>query len=255
MLRSYSDFYGSSQWTSLDLSVPEGESWTRITLETSEWAASDSGVMDGTDTTREATWEGEIAGFPADGFLRYSQSTTTRYTDTRRTFVEAPGCSLRTSLVDVGGEQIDESVSFEPGTTVAVHRLLSATTCGEFTAYALVDGAAWGAVLAEDWSDDPADLDRDGYTRTCDCDEADPTRNAFAVETADDGVDQDCDGADWVTGDTGVVVDTGDTDAGEWTDPFGEPTPDPEICGCEAGGASSWWMIGGCLALVRRRRR
>lgn len=45
-------------------------------------------------------------------------------------------------------------------------------------------------------SDTASDLDGDGYCGALDCDEADPSIHADAMETAGDGVDSDCDGVD-----------------------------------------------------------
>ncbi len=40
------------------------------------------------------------------------------------------------------------------------------------------------------------DNDGDGYSEDVDCDDNDATRHPDAVETAGDGIDSDCDGAD-----------------------------------------------------------
>ena len=43
------------------------------------------------------------------------------------------------------------------------------------------------------------DLDEDGYCGEYDCNEEDPLIHTMAMETPDDGIDQNCDGEDWST--------------------------------------------------------
>ncbi|MDP2305729.1 MAG: MopE-related protein [Pseudomonadota bacterium] len=119
-----------------------------------------------------------------------------------------------------------------------------------------------GAIDAPTWY---ADADGDGYTdpdatvTSCDepegyaaeaeadCDDGDATSSPGADEVPDDGIDQDCDGEDAVSGDTGLPDDTG----------VGKDGKDTAECGCAsptgAGTAASLVLLG--LALTARRRR
>ena len=61
-----------------------------------------------------------------------------------------------------------------------------------------MDGVRHGAVDGTTWADERADVDRDGFAPPCDCDDADAARSYAAEDIANDGIDQDCDGADTV---------------------------------------------------------
>ncbi len=65
----------------------------------------------------------------------------------------------------------------------------------------------------------PEDFDGDGFYSDVDCNDRNPFINPDAEEIPDDGIDQDCDGEDWTTGDTGAAdtgaIDTGAIDTGE----------------------------------------
>ena len=75
-----------------------------------------------------------------------------------------------------------------------------------------------------------------------DCDDTNPDINIDATDIPDDGIDQDCSGADTTTD------DTDDTDTG------GEPE-DPK-CGCNAvSGPAGLWGLTLLAPLLWRRRR
>ena len=87
----------------------------------------------------------------------------------------------------------------------------------------------------------PPDGDGDGHRAGVDCDDADPTVRPGAYEVCDDGVDQDCDGAD-----------SGPLDPHCW--------PDGWTCGCATARrgvppAVSAVLLLPLLLLLRRRRR
>lgn len=91
------------------------------------------------------------------------------------------------------------------------------------------------------------DQDGDGHDARVDCDDSDASVWPGASELCDDGVDQDCDGADASC----AAVDAG-TDI--------DPPALSGSCGCRASGASSSMALSGllpilALLLLRRRRR
>jgi hypothetical protein len=92
-----------------------------------------------------------------------------------------------------------------------------------------------------------------------DCDDGDAARNAGAIDVPDDGVDQDCDGADTIT-----PPDT-DPPATDATDPSDEASDQTDVsdtdtdkaaggCACDQGGGQ-WSVAPALLALLWRRRR
>ncbi len=71
-------------------------------------------------------------------------------------------------------------------------------TCLLFLAVGLPATASAGG--DEPGDDDPVDADGDGFDATEDCDDEDEDVNPDAAEVCDDGVDNDCDGVEWVAG-------------------------------------------------------
>lgn len=113
------------------------------------------------------------------------------------------------------------------------------------------------------------DLDEDGVTN-CDgdCDDSDETIFPGANEIEDDDIDQDCDGFDAISeesGDTGEPADTDDPiDTDEPTDPDDDLDTSPhaedegEATGCShLGGVAgfSMWFIGSAIGSFARARR
>ena len=80
---------------------------------------------------------------------------------------------------------------------------------------------------------------------TFDCDDADPDVHPGAEELADDGIDQDCDGADATAG-----HDTGDT-GGAAFDTGGETGKGCD--GCSSASLPGWWLLA-LSSLVWRRQ-
>lgn len=84
------------------------------------------------------------------------------------------------------------------------------------------------------------DADRDSANACVDCDDADPSTWPGAPEIPDDGIDQDCDGAD-------ATADATPDDTGGVAKDGG--------CGCDSTGVSgAWALVLGVLAGATRRR-
>lgn len=66
------------------------------------------------------------------------------------------------------------------------------------------DGPGYGERF--DVTEPPCDRDGDGFTDDVDCDDADPSVNPGQTDVPNDGIDQNCDGADLVVGDGQVRV-------------------------------------------------
>lgn len=80
---------------------------------------------------------------------------------------------------------------------------------------------------------DLQDLDQDGITSEVDCDDADPARHPAAEDVPDDGIDQDCDGEDALSG--GVPLQD------QWISGGG---------GCSTSNGAPWWAVLAALAAL-----
>jgi hypothetical protein len=80
---------------------------------------------------------------------------------------------------------------------------------------------------------DLQDGDQDGITSEIDCDDADPARHPAAEDVPDDGIDQDCDGEDALSG--GVPLQD------QWISGGG---------GCSTSSGAPWWAVLAALAAL-----
>ena len=123
-----------------------------------------------------------------------------------------------------------------------------------------IDAITWYADADGDGYTDPGATETacapsEGYAAATedDCDDADGSSFPGAEDVPDDGIDQDCDGADATGGgDSGDTADTGDTD-----DIDAPETKDDGGCGCTTspGPGAAWALLFAAVALGARRRR
>ncbi len=193
-----------SEYT-LSVVVPTGETWTNLLLDTYEttgWDRYDSDGSRSSSSTALATWSGAIDGLPDDAWIEIvaASSDSGGYASASTT-VHTPACGWAWDRTLVStSPAFEESVSTQ-GHTVAVWSGYD-DTCGQEGAYASLDGVRVGAVDPDTWARDLADADGDGWPAgSGDCDDADPARSECLSDTPNDGIDQDCDGADRVEAD------------------------------------------------------
>jgi hypothetical protein len=185
------DIYPQTSTMEIDASSGS-ESWSSIHVSSISLTWLDISSSSDRSSSWEASWVGAIPDLPSDSWLR---RTTAESVGSGTTFVaigvETETCTFAWEK-DRNPLRLEESVVTNPGAEVRV------TTrdwqCDEISA--TVDGVSVGAVLPDTWALDPADTDRDGVIATCDCDDTDPGRAYPVTEVPDDGIDQDCDGAD-----------------------------------------------------------
>jgi MYXO-CTERM domain-containing protein len=107
------------------------------------------------------------------------------------------------------------------------------------------DGDGYGGVEIGSSCEQPADSVALGG----DCDDTDDAVHPGATDIPDDGIDQDCNGADRFGG-TGDTGSSADTDPREPTPPTADVTK-----GCaHAGGGAGWLALAGLAAAAGRRR-
>jgi hypothetical protein len=184
-----------SGWSGLQIEVvaPAGEPWTRLLVRTSSGSSTSSSWSGGGGDTWRAEWDGAFADLPDDGWFEIGTDMSYGTSPRRSRHVESSGCSW--SWEQAGnGEDSSESVS-ALGRDVRVYGVWLAA-CPELSYAASVDGAPVGAVHVDTWARNLDDADADGVVATCDCDDADPARSPLVAEIVNDGIDQDCDGAD-----------------------------------------------------------
>jgi hypothetical protein len=178
----------------LEVSVPTGETWTKLTFNTYDYSESCGSSSSYGGESYSVAWEGELEGHGTDGELSYASSGGVSGWSNYRydTDVDTPTCSSSWSYSDDGYESA-ESVAVS-GSSVRVSRTVDGEAChGDQHAY--VNGVLHG-VVDRNWEYNPDDADRDGSTVPCDCDDADPARNPYIEDIFGDGIDQDCDGTD-----------------------------------------------------------
>lgn len=184
------DTLGGSEWRwgTVSVTPPPGTSWSRLDV------AVDGG--DSASKSWEVSWSGVLfAEWPEDGAFRAyrfwsSSGTGSMYSE----YWDDGTCAWRADKVDgdvtveLGGHEVDVYDGYVDPFCGGAYIL------GPPTAW--VDGVLWGVVDPATWEAVGTDADGDGWPSTWDCDDADANANFCAAEVLDDGVDQDCDGAD-----------------------------------------------------------
>ncbi len=185
-------------WSGLQIEVvsPVGEPWTRLLVRVSDSTSTSSSWSGGGGDSWRAEWDGAFAGLPDDGWFELASGISYGSPWTVRSrSVQTSGCSW-----DWGqqgdGEDYSEWVS-ALGRYVSVYALYRGV-CPDAVYLGHVDRVLVGAVDYEAWARDPDDADADGIVAVCDCDDADPGLSPITPEIVNDGIDQDCDGADAV---------------------------------------------------------
>ncbi len=225
-------------------------------------------VCDGVDNDCDGT----VDQAPTDGVLRHRDADA----DGHGAIEETSACADDPTFVDVGDDCDDANANAYPGATEVCDG--ADNNCDGNT-----DVGASDTVVVH------RDADGDGYgvgngsvdiqcpgtpgyvANSDDCDDANASVSPVGVEVCDNGVDEDCSGADQacpadtdlpadtdVAGDSDLAADTdldtdtdlyGDTDAGE--------VPTAGGCGCatEPPSGAGLWAVAAALAGLRRRRR
>ncbi|MDP2313938.1 MAG: MopE-related protein [Pseudomonadota bacterium] len=182
--------------TTLQITVAAGETWTSLELTEVETSYSDSLASSG-DTRWTGAWTGSVPDAPDDGWFEVAEgSSWSRESTGRERSVDTSGCAFAWSETNInyGTEEWVRA----PDHLVVVTDGSAWCADGWSATIASLDGVQYGAVDATTWVRDPGDVDGDGYSAPDDCDDADPDRGPCVTDIANDGIDQDCDGADRV---------------------------------------------------------
>ena len=195
----------------LDVQAPTGATWTHLTLGGYSGEVRSCNYASGRCSSVSASWTGEYTGLPDNGWFDVTEAGQAVYADTS-------GCSWRWE-VRGDGDAYNEYVSSDTG-YASVYGMWT-PACRALPIAAEVNRTPVGAVDYATWDLDPADVDRDGFVAGCDCDDTTAAVSPYTYDIPDDGVDQDCDGADasdLPDPDTGAPDDTAD-DTGDDTGP------------------------------------
>jgi hypothetical protein len=144
------------------------------------------------------SWVGSVEGLPDGGELSVHRETTGEAREPEMQY--AVETTVTSPLCDWAFGDIENAYLVEGdyayveggGHTVTVYDVWMCTTS---QVYATFDDVRIGNVDPDTWELYP-DADGDTYGGAADCDDTSATVNECATEVEDDGIDQDCDGAD-----------------------------------------------------------
>jgi hypothetical protein len=218
--------------TTLTVERDVGEDWTLLSLSKAEDSWSSSGLTYGGSTDWSAAWTGDIEGFPTDGSFTASDASTYTMDETDLSFTGDQGACA-------WGWRKYQDGSFLSGYESVYAGGIGAGVTWDFSCgyvMARFHGVDVGSVDLGTWESN--EVDGDGYTPDddWDCDDTDPAIHPCADDIANDGIDQDCDGADLVDDDldddgyAGVVFGGDDCDD---ADPAVHPGADDPADGAD----------------------
>jgi hypothetical protein len=154
-----------------------------------------SGMALGHHSTARVEWLGTLdAAWPADTWFEVEDRYWTASGYISNTFSFASD-SCDWSVDTFNQDDLFDATVTIDATVVDIARDDPEDCFFDYGTKAEIDGVFWGGVDRSTWDLDGTDRDGDGVG-TADCDDTDATIQPCAEDVYDDGIDQDCDGAD-----------------------------------------------------------